>query len=96
LGIRVVEVNYKPGQSSSMHSHPDAALYIIDGGKGEFTGKDGTKDTIEFKKGMSMITPADSHSVKNIGQDHSKGNTGGSKSQIATAFEQAGKLKPVR
>jgi len=73
LGIRVIEVNYKPGQSSKMHSHPDAALYILDGGKGEFTGKDGTKDTIEFKKGMSMITPADSHSVKNIGNTTLKG-----------------------
>ena len=73
LGIRIIEVNYKPGQSSKMHSHPDAALYILDGGKGEFTGKDGTKETIEFKKGMAMITPADSHSVKNIGNTTLKG-----------------------
>ena len=67
LGIRVVEINYRPGQSSAMHSHGDQALYVIEGGKGEFTGKDGTKNVMEFKKGMTMIAPGDTHSVKNIG-----------------------------
>ena len=68
LGIRVINANYKPGQSSPMHSHPEAALYVLDDGKAEFTSKDGKKDTIEFKKGMAMIRPAESHSVKNIGK----------------------------
>ena len=67
LGIRVLEINYKPGQSSAMHSHPDNALYVIEGGKGEFTGKDGTKNVIEFKKGVTMVGPAETHAVKNIG-----------------------------
>lgn len=68
LGIRVVDVNYKPGQQSGMHSHPDAALYVISDGTGEFTGKDGSKHTLEMKKGMAMIRPAESHSVKNVGK----------------------------
>jgi quercetin dioxygenase-like cupin family protein len=67
LGIRVLEINYKPGQSSAMHSHGDQALYVTEGGKGEFTGKDGTKNVMEFKKGMTMVAPGDTHSVKNIG-----------------------------
>jgi quercetin dioxygenase-like cupin family protein len=67
LGIRVLEINYKPGQSSAMHSHPDNALYVIEGGKGEFTGKDGTKNVMEFKKGMTMVGPAETHAVKNVG-----------------------------
>ncbi|WP_276503272.1 cupin domain-containing protein [Terrimonas pollutisoli] len=67
LGIRVLEISYKPGQSSAMHSHPDNALYVIEGGKGEFTGKDGTKNVMEFKKGMTAIGAADTHSVKNVG-----------------------------
>lgn len=67
LGLRVLEINYKPGQSSAMHSHGDQALYITEGGKGEFTGKDGTKNVMEFKKGMTMVVPGDTHSVKNIG-----------------------------
>ena len=68
LGLRVIEVNYKPGQSSAMHSHPEAALYVLDAGKGEFTSKDGKKDTIEFNKGMALIRPPEAHSVKNIGK----------------------------
>jgi quercetin dioxygenase-like cupin family protein len=68
MGIRIVEINYKPGQKSAMHSHPDAALYVIDPGTGEFTAKDGTKNTLELTKGMSMVSPADTHSVKNVGK----------------------------
>lgn len=67
LGIRVLEINYKPGQSSAVHSHGDQAVYVIEAGKGEFTGKDGTKNVIEFKKGMTMVAPGETHSVKNIG-----------------------------
>ena len=68
LGIRVVEINYKPGQSSAMHSHPDAALYVINGGTAEFTAKDGTKQTMDLKSGMTMVAPADTHSAKNPGK----------------------------
>jgi quercetin dioxygenase-like cupin family protein len=67
LGMRVLEINYKPGQSSAMHSHGDQALYVTEGGKGEFTGKDGKKNVLEFKTGMAMIVPSDTHSVKNVG-----------------------------
>lgn len=68
LGIRVLEVTYKPGQSSAMHSHPDNAVYVISGGTIEFTEKDGTKHTNEFKTGMVMVRPGGSHSVKNTGK----------------------------
>jgi len=68
LGIRIVEATYKPGQSSALHSHPDNAIYAINGGTAEFTEKDGTKHTNELKTGMSMITPGGTHSVKNTGK----------------------------
>ena len=67
LGIRIVEATYKPGQSSAMHFHPDNAIYAISGGKGEFTLKDGTKQTSELKTGIAAVAPAGAHSVKNIG-----------------------------
>jgi len=67
MGIRVLQINYKPGESSAMHAHPDQALYVIEGSKAEFTDKDGKKMTHEFKKGMTMIVPGATHSVKNIG-----------------------------
>src|SRR6185295_13336083 len=31
MGIRVLDILYKPGDSSVLHSHPDAVFYVIDG-----------------------------------------------------------------
>jgi oxalate decarboxylase/phosphoglucose isomerase-like protein (cupin superfamily) len=67
MGIRIVAAQYKPGQESKMHWHPDNAIYAVNDCSGEFTSKDGKKNTVNFKKGMMMIRPAESHSVKNTG-----------------------------
>ncbi len=67
LGIRVVSAQYKPGQESKMHWHPDNAAYVVSDCSGEFTSKDGKKNVVNFKKGMTMVRPAESHSVKNTG-----------------------------
>ena len=72
MGIRILDVVYKPGDSSAMHSHPDYALYVIDGAKMEFTLKDGTKQVRELKSGTANILPGDEHSVKNIGKTTAK------------------------
>ena len=40
LGIRMVEVNYAPGDSSATHWHPDYAIYTAQGGKVTFYAKD--------------------------------------------------------
>ena len=71
-GIRVLEINYKPGDSSAMHSHPDGVLYVVEGGKTEFTMPDGSKQVYELKAGDAMISPAETHSVKNIGTTTTK------------------------
>ena len=68
LGIRVLEVTVKPGGSVAMHSHPDGAIYVIEGGTVEFAAKDGTKMTNELKTGMAMVLPAETHSAKNTGK----------------------------
>lgn len=72
-GIRVLEINYNPGDSAAMHSHPDLVLYVTEGGKTEFTAQDGTRQVHELKGGMSMIVPAETHTVKNIGNTTTKG-----------------------
>ena len=72
MGIRIVEINYKPGEMSAMHSHPDGALYVITPSMAEFTKKDGTKQTMNLTKGMAGIIPADEHSVKNVGKTATK------------------------
>jgi len=67
LGIRILEATYKPGDSSAMHSHPDYAIYVIDGGTAEFTTKEGKKIVNEMKA-MENIRGEEVHSVKNIGK----------------------------
>ena len=71
-GIRVLEINYAPGQSSALHAHPDAALYVLEGSTSEFTGEDGRKQTMTLKAGMALIMPAGVHSVKNVGATATK------------------------
>lgn len=73
MGIRVLNILYKPGDSSAMHSHPDNALYVIDGGKTQFTAQDGSKQVLDAKSGMMMIGGAETHSVKNIGNTTVRG-----------------------
>jgi len=68
MGIRMLQISYKPGDSSAMHSHPDVALYVIDGGKSQFTMQDGSKQTSDLKSGAAVVMPATTHSVKNIGK----------------------------
>lgn len=68
LNIKVLQGTYKPGDSSIMHSHPDFALYILEGGTVELTAKDGNKQNVEFKKDMAVVLPTATHSAKNIGK----------------------------
>ncbi len=68
MGIRVLEVTYKPGDSSAMHFHPDYGIYVATDCSAEFTGKDGKKNLVEMKAGTIMVKPAETHSVKNVGK----------------------------
>ncbi|MGQ0738735.1 MAG: cupin domain-containing protein [Bacteroidota bacterium] len=67
MNIRLVEITVKPGESVPLHSHPDYAEYVIDGGVVELVAKDGTKQSVELKPGFAAITPAETHSGKNTG-----------------------------
>jgi quercetin dioxygenase-like cupin family protein len=72
LNMRIIKVDYKPGAESALHSHPDLVMYVISPAKAEFTAKDGTKRVMALDKGMTMIIPADTHSVKNVGNTEAK------------------------
>ena len=103
MGIRVLNVVYKPGDSSAMHSHPDNALYVIDGGKAEFTGKDGSKQVVAMKSGMTMIGGAETHTVKNVGNttlrailvEVNRPNSAGSQDMTLDATKVASKFYKV-
>ncbi len=73
LGLRVIEVEYKPGQTSGLHAHPDAALYVTQGSTAEFTEKDGSKRVVVMDKGMAIVVPSGTHTVKNTGKTTMKG-----------------------
>ncbi len=66
-GIRILDINYMPGDSSAMHWHPDNAIYVVEGGNSTFYMKDGSKMEGSMSSGMSAIRPAESHGVKNTG-----------------------------
>lgn len=68
LGIRILEVTYKPGESSMMHAHPDLVVYVLEGGTVEMTAKDGTKQINEMKKGMTLVNAGAEHTPRNVGK----------------------------
>jgi len=100
MGIRVLNIVYKPGDSSAMHSHPDNALYVIDGGKTQFTAQDGSKQVVEFKSGFMSIGGHEMHSVKNVGKttvraflvEVNRPNTPGSQDATLDATKVASKF----
>lgn len=78
---RVLEVTYKKGAESAMHSHPDHIAYVTSGGTLEFTMADGTKRVVTAKAGETIFAPAQAHSVKNIGKTTVRA--------VATEFKEA-------
>ena len=64
---RVLEVRMKPGESTSIHSHPDYVVYLLSGGKVRFTSPSGESGEVELPAGASMWRKAEEHATENIG-----------------------------
>ena len=64
---RVLEVRMKPGESTSIHSHPDYVVYLLSGGKVRFTSPSGESAEVELPAGASMWRKAEAHATENIG-----------------------------
>ena len=65
--VRVLEVNYAPGTTHEMHSHPDHVIYALGDAKVRMTGEDGKSAEVEIKKGGTRWQPAVTHKTENIG-----------------------------
>jgi len=71
LGIKIYEVWLKPGEFGPLHSHPDHAMYVLQGGKARVyfpdipEGKNGIE--MEFKAGEGWVTGPVVDSARNIG-----------------------------
>jgi quercetin dioxygenase-like cupin family protein len=68
LGLRVYEIQFKPGDEVAMHSHPDNAIYVLEGGTLETSEPDGKKAVYDLKPGMGLVFGPGTHSGKNIGK----------------------------
>ena len=64
---RVLDVRMKPGESTSIHSHPDYVVYLLSGGKVRFTSPSGESGEVELPAGASMWRKAEEHATENIG-----------------------------
>ena len=64
---RVLEVRMKPGESTSIHSHPDYVVYLLSGGKVRFTSPSGESAEVELPAGASQWRKAEEHATDNIG-----------------------------
>ena len=64
---RVLEVRMKPGESTTIHSHPDYVVYLLSGGKVRFTSPSGESAEVELPAGASMWRKAEEHATENIG-----------------------------
>lgn len=55
--IRVLRYAPGAGDKSAMHSHPEAVVVVLKGGRVRFTLPDGTQRVVELKTGDAMIRP---------------------------------------
>lgn len=67
LGIKMYELTVKPGDSVSLHSHPDHIWYVTQGGKVAITFQGKGRQEIDFTPGMGAIGGPLADAGKNIG-----------------------------
>ncbi|HYC40015.1 MAG TPA: hypothetical protein VEB63_05945 [Chitinophagaceae bacterium] len=67
LNVKLYEVTLNPGDSVGMHTHPDYMLYVLQGGTLKVYPKGGSPQVLELQTGIGFISPAVTHSGKNIG-----------------------------
>ena len=67
LGIKMFEVTLKPGDSVSLHRHPDHTLYVVQGGKIAITTEGGGREVLDLPTGAGLVNATTTHSGKNIG-----------------------------
>ncbi len=67
LNIKMYEFTLKPGDSAELHTHPDHAVYVLQGGKLAVTFQGMGRQIMDLKTGTGFISGALSDAGKNIG-----------------------------
>jgi quercetin dioxygenase-like cupin family protein len=81
--VRVIAIEFAPGDTAPWHQHPDHVVYALTDGKLEITDKGKPAVVLEVKAGDAMYLTAVTHMAKNIGTNPLK--------LIVTELKPAGK-----
>lgn len=65
--VRVLKIEYAPGEKSAMHQHPDSIVVPLVASKVRFTLPDGKTQDNDLANESAMYTPAATHSPTNVG-----------------------------
>ena len=65
--IRVLRINYAPGEKSVMHSHPPNFAVFLTDGHAKFTLPDGKTVDAPVKAGTTQWDPGGKHLPENVG-----------------------------
>jgi len=65
--VRVLQVEFAPGDVTAWHQHPNHVIYALSDGKLEITDKGKPASVLEIKAGDTMYLPAVTHMAKNVG-----------------------------
>jgi quercetin dioxygenase-like cupin family protein len=65
--VRVLQVEFAPGETAPWHQHPDHVVYALTAGKLEITDKGKPANVVDLKAGDAVYMPAVTHMAKNIG-----------------------------
>ena len=65
--VRVLRINYGPGEKSVMHEHPANVAVFLSDGMGKFTFPDGKSQDAPLKAGTTMWDAGGKHLPENVG-----------------------------
>ncbi|MFV8226092.1 hypothetical protein [Christiangramia aquimixticola] len=67
--VRVLRIQYKPGEKSKMHSHPEGVVVFLTDSKGKMKTPDGKVHDLDEKAGKVLWTGPSSHEPANAGDN---------------------------
>ena len=65
--VRVVRIEYGPGEKSVMHGHPASVVVFLNDSQGRFTYPDGKTEVFKGKAGQVMYFDSVEHLPENVG-----------------------------
>src|SRR5262245_30895854 len=66
--VRVLEIRTKPGQSSSLHSHPDMVLYAVTNCDWRLGSESGESVDVRISQGDTLFLEAVTHTALDLSQ----------------------------